>query len=60
MKRKVVVFVFLFLFSLEYFSGRFVEIWAKILRTPQNLPAPSPVLRLADHIHLLFFWCYLL
>jgi len=27
-------------FSLDSFSGKFVEIWAKILRTPKNLSAP--------------------
>jgi len=27
-------------FSLEFFSGTFREIWAKILRTPKNTPAP--------------------
>jgi len=31
-------------FSLEFFSGKFGEIWTKILRTPQNLPAPTPML----------------
>jgi len=30
-------------FSLEYFSGKFGEIWVKILRTPKNLPAPTPM-----------------
>jgi len=51
---------FLILFSLDYFSDKFVEIWAKILRTPKNLPAPTPVLRLAGHIHMHFsgvFFC---
>jgi len=27
----------------KYFSGKFEEIWAKILRTPKNLPAPTPM-----------------
>jgi len=27
----------------ENFSGKFEGIWAKILRTPQNLPAPTPM-----------------
>ena len=45
-------------FSLEYFSGKFVEIWAKILRTHKTLPAPTPMLRLAGHIDMLFFWCF--
>jgi len=36
-------------FSLEVilfgvFSGKFGEIWEKILRTPKNLPAPTPML----------------
>ena len=30
-------------FRLEFFSGKFGEIWAKILRTPKNLPAPTPL-----------------
>jgi len=29
-------------FSWDSFSGTFAEIWAKILRTPKNLPAPTP------------------
>jgi len=33
-------------FSLDSFSGKFAEIWAKILRTPKNLPAPTPVFQL--------------
>jgi len=36
MRRNAVVF-------LEFFSGTFREIWAKILRTPKNLPAPTPM-----------------
>jgi len=27
------------------FSGKFGKIWAKILRTPKNLPAPAPMRR---------------
>jgi len=60
MKRKVVVFVFFIFIFFGLFSGKFVEIWAKILRTPKYLPAPSPVLRLAGHIHMHFsgvFFC---
>ena len=30
------------IFSL-FFSGKFAEIWVKILRTPKNLPAPKPM-----------------
>jgi len=30
-------------FSLDSFSGKFAEIWAKILCTPKNLPAPTPM-----------------
>jgi len=30
-------------FSLEFFSGKFGEIWAKILHTPKNLHAPPMV-----------------
>jgi len=30
-------------FSLKFFSGKFGEIWAKSLLTPQNLPAPTPM-----------------
>jgi len=33
------------LFSLEYFSCKFGEIWAKILRSPKNLPGPTPTVR---------------
>jgi len=62
MKGNAVVFYFkLFFwrsFFLEYFSGKFVEIRAKIVRTPKNLPAPTPMLRLAGHIDTLFFWCF--
>jgi len=32
-------------FGVGYFSGKFAEIWAKILRTPKNLPAPTPMTR---------------
>jgi len=28
---------------LDFFSGEFEEIWAKILRTHQNLPASTPM-----------------
>ena len=61
MKRNAVVFLFIYFwrsFPLEYFSGKFVEIWAKILRTPKNLPAPTPMFRLAGHIDMLYFWCF--
>jgi len=34
---------FFWSYSLEYFSGKFKEIWAKILRTPKNLPATIPI-----------------
>jgi len=27
-----------------FFSGKLGKIWAKILRTPKNLPAPTPML----------------
>jgi len=30
-------------FSFEYFSGKFEEIWAKILRTHHNFAAPTPM-----------------
>jgi len=43
MKGNAVVFL-LRSFSLECFSGKFGEIWAKILRTRKNLPAPTPML----------------
>jgi len=33
MKRKAILFYFWRSFPLEYFSGKFGEIWAKILRT---------------------------
>jgi len=29
--------------NLKYFSGTFVRIRAKFLRTPKNLPAPTPI-----------------
>jgi len=32
-----------FFFFFEFFSGKFAEIWAKILRTPKTLPAPTPM-----------------
>jgi len=32
-------------FSLEFLSGKFREIWAKILRTPKNLHAPTPMVK---------------
>ena len=32
-------------FSLEFFSGKFGEIWAKILCTPKHLPALTPMIR---------------
>jgi len=28
-------------FSFKFFSGRFAEIWAKILHIPKNLRAPT-------------------
>jgi len=31
-------------FSVEFFSGKYGEIWAKILRTPKNLPSPTPMI----------------
>jgi len=37
-------------FSLEYFSGKSVEIWAKFVRTPKNLPAPTRLLRPTWHV----------
>jgi len=39
-------------FSLDCFSGKFVEIWAKILRTTKNLIAPTPMFQL----HALYRW----
>jgi len=30
---------------LEFFSGKFGEIWVKILRTLKNLPAPTPMVK---------------
>jgi len=30
-------------FSLEFVSDKFGEIWSKSLRTPQKLPAPTPM-----------------
>ena len=33
-------------FSLDSSSGKFAEIWAKILRIPKNLPAPTPMFQL--------------
>jgi len=41
MRRNAVVF--LEVISLELFSGKFREIWAKILRTHKHLPAPAPM-----------------
>jgi len=38
------------LFSLDCFLGKFAEIWAKILRTPKNLPAPTPMFQLMHFI----------
>ena len=32
-------------FSLELFSGKFREIWAKIFHTPKNLHAPTPMVK---------------
>jgi len=63
MKGNAVVFFYFNLFfwrsfSLENFSGKFVEIRAKIVRTRKNLPAPTPMLGLAGHIDTLFFWCF--
>jgi len=43
---------------LEYFSGKFVEIRAKLVRTRKNLPVPTPMLGLAGHFDTLFFWCF--
>jgi len=37
-------------FSLDSFSGKFAEIWAKILRTLQNLPATTPMFQLHTFI----------
>jgi len=31
-----------------FFSGKFAEIRAKILRTPKNLPAPSPMFNVTE------------
>jgi len=41
MKRNA--FVFLEITSFGFF-GQFGEFWAKTLRTPKNLPAPTPML----------------
>jgi len=30
-------------FGRSFFSGKFAEIWAKILRIPKNLSAPTPM-----------------
>jgi len=54
------LFVLFFLFSLDCFSGKFVEIWAKILSSLKNVPTPTPVLRLAGHIQMLFFCFFLI
>jgi len=35
--------VFFRSFSLEFFSGKVGEIWAKIIRTHKHLPAPTPM-----------------
>jgi len=45
MKRNAVFFCFFFggHYFFAVFSGKFGEIWAKILRTPKNLPAPTPM-----------------
>jgi len=34
---------------LELFSGKFREIWAKILRTPKHLLAPTPMQKRNEH-----------
>jgi len=39
---------------LELFSGKFRDIWAKILRTPKNVPAPTPMPKM--HGKLGCFW----
>ena len=45
MKRNAVVFpFFLEVIFFGVFSGKFVEIWAEIIRTPQNFPAPTPMM----------------
>jgi len=36
-------FLFLEVIIFGSFSGKFADIWAKILRTPKNLPAPKPM-----------------
>jgi len=40
---KTQFYFFLEVICLGLFSGKFGEIWAKILRTPNNLPAPTPM-----------------
>jgi len=39
----VVLFFFLEVIFFGLFSGKFTEIWARILRTPKNLLAPTPM-----------------
>ena len=36
-------FFFFEVICIGVFSGKFGEIWTKILCTPQNLPAPTPM-----------------
>jgi len=43
MKRNADICFFWRSFCMEYFSDKFAKIWAKILRTPKNLPAPTPM-----------------
>jgi len=39
----------------ENFLGKFGEIRAKILRTPKNLPAPTPMMKRHLHLHCPFW-----
>ena len=41
---------FLEVILLGFFSDKFAEIWAKILRPPKNLPAPTPMLATFQNI----------
>ena len=37
---------------MKFFSGKFGEIWAKILRTPKNVPAPTPMIATSNYLQI--------
>jgi len=54
-------FYFYFFLEVIFFGVFFGQVWGNLGKNPshpKHLPAPTPMLRLASHIVMLFLWCF--